>query len=317
MNRIQIKSILRRFPPRRRYLVGVSGGRDSVALLHWLVDLRYKNVVVCHLDHQLRGRSSTADVGFVQKLAGKYGVDIEIGVTNVRALAAKKKMSIETAAREARYVFFTRVAKRRHCLTIFLAHHADDLVETFLINLFRGAGMSGLAAMRAVSVRKIDNVKLQIVRPLLGVWRTEIDDYVREHRLKFRDDASNKNLAPLRNRVRRRIIPYLEKTLDRNIRQNIWRTAMIASEEEGFFETLLPEKLSKFTALAVEPLRKMPVAVQRRVLHEWLRAGDVPGVSFDLIERVRALLDLAGGVAKTNLPQNRHVRRRTGHIFIE
>ena len=317
MNRIQIKSILRRFPPRRRCLVGVSGGRDSVALLHCLVDLGYKNVVVCHLDHQLRGRSSTADVGFVQKLAGKCGVDIEIGVTNVRALAAKKRMSIETAAREARYAFFAKVAKRRHCLTIFLAHQADDLVETFLINLFRGAGMSGLAAMRAVSVRKIDNVKLQIVRPLLGVWRREIDDYVREHRLKFREDTSNRNLRPLRNRVRRRIIPYLEKMLDRNIRQNIWRTAMIASEEEGFFETLLPEKLSKFTALAVEPLGKMPVAVQRRMLHEWLRAGDVPRVSFDLIERVRALLELAGGVAKTNLPQDRHVRRRAGHIFIE
>ena len=318
MRWIQINtSLLRPFSPGARYLVGVSGGRDSVALLHWLVDLGYKNVIVCHFDHQLRGRSSRADAIFVQKLAAKYDVDLALGSASVRALAAKKKMSIETAARDARYKFFAQVAKRRRCRTIFLGHHADDLVETFLINLFRGAGTSGLSAMRAVSVRKIDNVKLQVVRPLLGVWREQIDDYVRKHRLKFREDASNKDLAPLRNRIRHRIIPEIEKQLGRNVRASIWRAATIAAEEENFFEALLPDKLSKLTALAVKPLRAMPVAVQRRMLHEWLRTSDVPDLSFDLVERVRALLDLTNRVAKTNLPQDRHVRRRAGHIFIE
>jgi tRNA(Ile)-lysidine synthase len=318
MRWIQINtSLLRPFSPGARYLVGVSGGRDSVALLHWLVDLGYKNLIVCHFDHQLRGRSSRADAIFVQRLAAKYDVDLALGSASVRALAAKKKMSIETAARDARYKFFAQVAKRRRCRTIFLGHHADDLVETFLINLFRGAGTSGLSAMRAVSVRKIDDVKLQVVRPLLGVWREQIDDYVRKHRLKFREDASNKNLAPLRNRIRHRIIPEIEKQLGRNVRASIWRAATIAAEEENFFEALLPDKLSKLTALAVKPLRAMPVAVQRRMLHEWLRTSEVPDVSFDLIERVRALLDLTNRVAKTNLPQDRHVRRRAGHIFIE
>ena len=140
MRLIEPKTLPRKFPAIRRYLIGVSGGRDSVALLHSLVDLGYKNLIVCHLDHQLRGRSSAADARFVEKLAAKYDVDLALGSTNVRALAAKKKMSIETAAREARYKFFAQVAKRRRCRTIFLAHHADDLVETFLINLFRGAG---------------------------------------------------------------------------------------------------------------------------------------------------------------------------------
>ena len=318
MRWIQINtSLLRPFSPSARYLVGVSGGRDSVALLHWLVDLGYKNLIVCHFDHQLRGRSSRADAIFVQKLAAKYDVDLAIGSANVRALAAKKKMSIETAARDARYKFFAQVAKRRRCRTIFIGHHADDLVETFLINLFRGAGPSGLSAMRAVSVRKIDNVKLQVVRPLLGVWREQIDDYVRKHHLKFREDASNKNLAPLRNRIRHRVIPEIEKQLGRNVRGTIWRAATIAAEEENFFEALLPDKFSKLTALAVKPLRAMPVAVQRRMLHEWLRGSDVPDLSFDLIERVRALLDLSNRVAKTNLPQDRHVRRRGGQIFIE
>src|ERR1700758_4712336 len=186
----------RDFPPNERYLVGGSGGRDSVALLHWLINLDYKKLIVCHLNHQLRGRSSDADARFVKHLAVKYHVDRSLGSTDVGALAAKKKMSIETAARAARYAFFAKVAKRRKCRTIFLAHHADDLVETFLLNLLRGAGMTGLAAMREVSTRRVENVDLAIVRPILSVWRTEIDDYVREHRLKFREDPSNKNLAP-------------------------------------------------------------------------------------------------------------------------
>ena len=318
MRWIQINtSSLRLLSPGARYLIGVSGGRDSVALLHWLVECGYNKLIVCHLNHRLRGRSSRADAIFVQKLAAKYDVGLALGAIDARALAMRTKQSIETAARDARYKFFARVARRRRCRTIFLGHHADDLVETFLINLFRGAGTGGLSAMRGVSVRKIDNVKLQIVRPLLGVSREQIDDYVRKHRLKFREDASNKNLAPLRNRIRHRIIPEIEKQLGRNVRGTIWRAATIAAEEENFFEALLPDKLSKLTALAVKPLRAMPIAVQRRMLHEWLRARDVPDLSFDLVERVRALLDLSNRAAKTNLPQDRHVRRRAGQIFVE
>jgi tRNA(Ile)-lysidine synthase len=318
MRWIQINtSSLRLLSPGARYLIGVSGGRDSVALLHWLVECGYNKLIVCHLNHRLRGRSSRADAIFVQKLAAKYDVGLALGAIDVRALAVRTKQSIETAARDARYKFFAQVARRRRCRTIFLGHHADDLVETFLINLFRGAGTGGLSAMRGVSVRKIDKVKLRVVRPLLGISREQIDDYVRKHRLKFREDASNKNLAPLRNRIRHRIIPEIEKQLGRNVRGTIWRAATIAAEEENFFEALLPDKLSKLTALAVKPLRAMPIAVQRRMLHEWLRARDVPDLSFDLVERVRALLDLSNRAAKTNLPQDRHVRRRAGQIFVE
>src|SRR5262249_37430512 len=139
--------LIRNFPPDARYLIGVSGGRDSVALLHWLTNLGYKKLIVCHLNHQLRGRSSNADARFVEKFAVKCGADFELGVVNVRALAKKKKMSIETAAREARYTFFAKAVQRHCCHTVFLAHHADDLVETFLFNLMRGAGLTGLTAM--------------------------------------------------------------------------------------------------------------------------------------------------------------------------
>ena len=105
--------------------------------------------------------------------------------------------------------------------------------------------------------------------------------------------------------------------MGRNIRQNVWKTAMILAEEENLFETLIPNNLADAAILAVEPLRKMGLAMQRRVLHRWLRAGDVPDLAFNLIERVRQLLDPASRIAKTNLPKGRHVRRRAGKLFIE
>jgi len=318
--------VSRDFPPEARYLVGVSGGRDSVALLHWLVNLGYEKLIVCHLNHQLRGRMSDADARFVQKLGERCrrstrprtrtaDLDFELGAVNVRALAAKKKISIETAAREARYKFFAETARRRKCKTIFLAHHADDLVETFLINLFRGAGPAGLSGIREISTRRIDDVDLTIVRPFLGVWRKKIDIYVREHRIKFREDASNKNLNPLRNRIRHRIIPYLEKILGRNIRPAIWRAAVIAGEEEDWIEKQLPD--STDAQFSVVRLRALPVALQRRAILKWLRAQKISEISFDVIERVRCLADHDAANAKVNLPQDRHARRRAGRIFVE
>jgi len=343
VNRIQIKTkVSRSLPPHARYLIGVSGGRDSVALLHWLVDAGYKRLVICHLNHQLRGNSSNADARFVKRLVERYNqtivgqalrlpgsrtgkrsarrttigdIEFALGSANIRALGKKQKMSIETAAREARYAFFAETARRRNSRTIFLAHHADDLVETFLINLFRGAGSAGLSAMREISTRRIDGIDLTIVRPFLCVWRKEIDDYIRKHRLMFREDATNKNLTPIRNRIRHRIIPYLEKTLGRNIRQNIWRTAVIAADEEKWIESDLPD--SKHADFSVGKLRALPVALQRRALLKWLRAQNVSNVGFDTIERVRSLADRDARIAKVNLSENRHALRRAGKIFIE
>jgi tRNA(Ile)-lysidine synthase len=106
---IQFESdTLRKFPPRCRYLIGVSGGRDSVSLLHWLVELGYRKLIVCHLNHQLRGRSSQADARFVEKLAAKYQTDFEIGSGDVRAVAKKNRLSIETAAKSADVAVATR-----------------------------------------------------------------------------------------------------------------------------------------------------------------------------------------------------------------
>jgi tRNA(Ile)-lysidine synthase len=309
--------LLGRFPATRRYLVGVSGGRDSVALLHCLTSLGYRRLIVSHVDHQLRGRASTADAKFVSALAAKSNLESEIGHVDVAALARRTKQSIETAGRNARYDFFAGVARRRRCSTIFLGHHAGDLVETFLFNLFRGAGPAGLTGMRQVATRNVDGVDLTIVRPLLGATRDEIDAYLKSHRLKYREDATNKMLGPLRNRIRHRVIPYIEEQLGRNVRGALWRAATISADEAEWAETLVDPVSTGKSELSLRELRKQPRALQRRTIHLWLQARGIVSLDFETIERVRGLVQPAARAAKTNLPHDRHARRRAGKLFLE
>ena len=311
------RELLTRFSPTRRYLIGVSGGRDSVALLDALLNAGYKRLVVCHLDHRLRGRASSADAKFVKAFASKLKLQCEIGRADVGALATRTKQSIETAGRNARYEFFARVARRRRCRTLFLGHHADDLVETFLLNLFRGAGPAGLGGIRQVATRKVKGTALTIVRPLLNTTREEIDVYLKEHRLKFRDDATNATLAALRNRVRHRIIPYIEKQLGRKVSGALRRAATIAADEAEWAESQIESLSIESHQLRVKELREQPRALQRRTIHRWLQSRDIEDLNFETIERVRALLDPDAREAKTNLARDRHARRRAGKLFIE
>lgn len=307
---LPVSPVVQKFPPNRRYLIGVSGGRDSVALLDLLAGFGYHKLVVCHLNHRLRGRSSDADARFVERLAAHYGFSCVIGREDVAVRAEKSRESIETAARNARHEFFRKVAGSKKCDTIFLAHHADDQVETFLFNLFRGAGSAGLGSMR-VETR---HGSLRVVRPMLGVWRSEIDAYIAARRLKFREDASNSSLAHQRNRMRHRILPLLEKYFGRDIRQSVWRSADILSAENEWLESLAVEPGRE---LQVPLLRKMPLAQQRRVIHSWLKNMKVTGAGYREVELVRSLADLHGAPAKVNLPGGLHARRRAGKIFLE
>lgn len=307
---------LQDWPLDKRYLVGVSGGRDSVALLDWLVASGYRKLIVCHLDHRLRGRSSAADARFVRRLAEAHSLDFEQATADVRQRSQNEKLSIEAAARAARYSFFATVARRRRCRTIFLGHQGDDLVETFLINLFRGAGAQGQRSIRSVSARTVDGVELTILRPLLASSRASIDEYVRERRLKFREDATNQQLDSLRNRVRHCVIPLLEREFGRDIRLAVRRAAAIAAEEDALLNAMVPQPTATGT-LAAKQLRGMPVAVQRRTIAKWLRVHAIADVGFDMVEQVRALLAPGGTPAKVNLTRNRHARRRAGELFIE
>jgi tRNA(Ile)-lysidine synthase len=171
--------------------------------------------------------------------------------------------------------------------------------------------------MRPVATRDVDGVQLTIVRPLLGLARAQIDSYIRERGLKYRDDASNDSVTPMRNRVRHRIIPYIEKQLDRKVRRALWRAATIAADEAEWADTLLDSSATGTRDLAVKDLREQPRAFQRRRIQRWLQSRGVVDLDFDTIELVRALIAPDAPHAKTNPPRDRHARRRAGKIFLE
>ncbi|HEY2343005.1 MAG TPA: tRNA lysidine(34) synthetase TilS [Chthoniobacteraceae bacterium] len=298
-------------------LIGVSGGRDSIALLHLLVEAGWKQLVVCHLDHGLRVESAE-DARFVAKLADRFALPHVCKRLNVRTLAARNKQSLETAAREARYAFFARTARSRRCPRLFLAHHADDQVETFLFNLFRGTGAGGLKGMRPVSRRTIDGTALEIIRPLLGVWREEVDAFVSARGLEFREDASNADPQFTRNRLRHELLPLLEKGFGREVRRAVWRAAEILGAEDELLTSLLPGhgEEGESRELEVDCLRLLPVALQRRKIYAWLRGNGVARVGYEAVEAVRALLT-DHRRAKINLPGGIHARRRAGKLFLE
>jgi tRNA(Ile)-lysidine synthase len=300
--------------PSEPALIGVSGGRDSVALLHALVARGFRQLFVCHFDHALRPESAE-DAGFVRRLARRWKLPVVIEREDVARRAKRRKQSLETAAREARYAFFARVAAARDCPRLLLAHHADDQVETFLFNLFRGAGAAGLAGMAIVSRRTIDGVELAIHRPLLGTWRAEIDAYLAAHALDFREDPSNADPRHTRNRLRHEVLPAIERAFGREVRQALWRASQVLRAESALLEGLLPREPLP-AALEVRGLRALPEALQRRQIHAWLRARGVPDVGFGEVEAVRSLL-LHEQPAKVNLPGRAHARRRAGQLFLE
>ena len=309
-----LRRALAPYDPRERYLIGVSGGRDSVALLHLLVEMDFKRLIVCHLDHRLRGAASRADALFVQRLARRLGLDCVTGKADVATLAAGKRQSVETAARDARYEFFVRTARRRRCGVLFLAHHADDQVETFLFNLFRGAGGAGLAAMRPEADRFHGSFRLRLVRPLLGVWRKEIDGCVRERKWHFREDASNRELVNLRNKMRHEIIPVLESRFGREIKRSVWRSAEILGAENEWLASLIEIEKGE---IPLSRLRGMPLALRRRLIHAWLKKTGVPCIGFDEVEAVLGLVAGDRARSKINLPGGFHARRRAKKLFIE
>jgi tRNA(Ile)-lysidine synthase len=315
----QLGRAMRAYAPGRAYLVGVSGGRDSVALLHGLVELGYRRLIVAHLDHGLRGRAARDDARFVERLGKELGLTAETGRVDMAEVARARKLSLETAARAERHRFFGEVAGRRRCRTLLLAHQADDQVETFLFNLLRGAGPAGLAAMRAESCQQVGRRKLRIVRPLLGVWRAQIDTYLTQRGWAWREDATNADAsAHSRNRLRAEVLPALSQAMERDVRAALWRTADILGAEEDWIAGLLADGQPLPARLPVASLRSEPLAKQRRLLRAWLSGRQLAGIGYHEVELVRGLLAPdPDAPAKVNLPGGRHVRRRAGVLFVE
>ncbi len=206
-------------------LVGVSGGVDSVSLLDLLALLSekfYFKIIIAHYNHSLRGADSDADEDFVKDLAIKYGFDYFSAKGDVLTYSEKNSISIELAARQLRYNFFERTSRNHYADFVATAHTADDSAETFLFNLFRGSGLTGLSGIPATR-NFVKNVV--IARPLLTLKKKEIIEYAKARKLKWREDRTNEAVDYTRNRIRRVLIPLLEKEFNPQIIEAINRAA--------------------------------------------------------------------------------------------
>lgn len=205
-----------------KIVVGVSGGPDSICLLHVLQELGYE-VCVAHIHHGLR-ENANLDEKFVKEFCEARGIPFFVKHVNLKELA--DKMTIEEAGRKVRYAFFNEILQKEKCQKIATAHNCNDRVETVLMNLIRGSGLSGL--------KGIEIKRENIIRPLLACTREEIETYCMQNHLNPRKDESNEETIYTRNKVRLELIPYIESHINSNVVQTINRMADIVTEEERF-----------------------------------------------------------------------------------
>jgi tRNA(Ile)-lysidine synthase len=257
-------------------VVGVSGGADSVALLHLLHQLGFRPTVA-HINHQLRGEASDADETFVKARAESLQLPFKSTRVDVQALADEKGVSIEMAARAARHHFFSTWGPHAR---VALAHHADDQAETFLLRLARGTGPEGLSGMR--TYQQIG--ALHLIRPMLNLTRTQILVWLNERNISWREDASNGENDYLRNRIRNTILPMLEQELSPTIRQQICRTMAILRDENELLDKAA--EMSGIDSLDTQALLQEPIALARRKLRNWLFSHHLPEIDFATIETI-------------------------------
>ncbi len=203
-------------------LVGVSGGPDSVFLWRHLLELGFP-VIVAHFDHGLRP-DSRADAEWVREQATHLNCRFVLGQNEVKAYAKQTGLSLEAAARQMRYRFLFETAEANACQAVAVGHTADDQVETVLLHLLRGSGLRGLCGMRFCTILEKFSTKIPLVRPLLGVWRRDIERYLEQAGISYRQDVTNRDPRFLRNRVRHELLPILE-TYNPQIRRHLWRMA--------------------------------------------------------------------------------------------
>lgn len=302
---------------RRRWLVGVSGGADSVALLHLLVRGGLRRLVVCHLDHRLRGRASTQDARFVQGLAAALGLACEMQRVEVARLVRQRGESLETAARWARHEFFAACAKRHRCPRVILAHHADDQAETVLWNLLRGS--QGLKGMQTTQrILSAMGTRLELHRPLLGLRRSDLRAWLSANNLRWREDASNAESLGVRNRLRLEAIPLLADISGRDAAAMLARAATAAEDHRDILAWALGQAqvLDPQGRLHLPALRLLPAALQRAALTSFLQSQGVPDIDRALVGRAMALLDPDAAPA-VNLPGGGRLRRREARVFVE
>jgi tRNA(Ile)-lysidine synthase len=261
--------------PGETLLVAVSGGQDSVCLLHILAHFRPKlglKLILAHLNHQLRGLESDEDAEYVAGLARALGIPAVIASEDVPDYQAVHGLGVEEAAREVRYRFLAQAARSNGARYVATGHTRDDQIETILMHLVRGSGLGGLGGLIPLSAWPYPGPDLYLIRPLLSLSRAETEDYCREHGLAPCRDASNLSLSPLRNRVRQELVPQLEK-YNPQIGAALLRTGRLAREANHYLDA--ETERAQATVLRREGeailldkvgLRRLPEAIRRGVL---------------------------------------------------
>ncbi len=286
-----------------RLVVGVSGGPDSLTLLHALHALGFE-VIAAHLHHGLR-EAADADAAAVEAVARRLGVPLVVGRDDVAALAAAGRQSLEDAAREARYRFLFRVAREQRAVAVTVGHTADDQSETVLMHLLRGSGLTGLAGLRPCRRLPRWDAEIPLARPLLGVRRTATIAYARRYGLPLRWDASNWQRAFFRNRLRLDLLPRL-RVENPALDAALGRLAAVAAAEEDFLAAEARRRLTavlvaeddKFVGLQRQAFLAAPLALQRRWLR-WAAARlGAPEVGFEHVEAARRASAYPGGGAR-------------------
>ncbi|MFQ5882074.1 MAG: tRNA lysidine(34) synthetase TilS [Candidatus Methylomirabilales bacterium] len=290
--------------PRAGVVVAVSGGADSVVLLHCLLRLRTELSLilhVAHFDHGLR-EASRRDALFVQELAASWGLS---ATTGSWVCEGRRGRSLQAEARRARYRFLQEVASQVGATKIALGHHRDDQAETVLLHLLRGSGLRGLRGMLAIREGRV-------IRPLLGVGREEIEAYAKVHRLSFLEDPSNRDLRYLRNRIRQHLLPLLQRQYNPSIGKTLARMAALVAEDEAYLEEVAAgslDPLSDFRGsricMGLASLRGLAAPIRRRILERAIRSvapeGYLTSTHLEAVERLVA----RRGPSMVTLPRGR------------
>ncbi len=293
-----------------KVLAAVSGGPDSMTMLHILYLLREElgiSLHVAHLNHMFRGADSEADARFVAGMAQRYGLSATIEARDVPGYKNKHRLSGQVAAREMRYRFLRETADQVGASRIALAHQADDQAETVLINFLRGTGLTGLKGM--FSVREG-----LYIRPLLQVRRSEIERYCDEIKLPYRQDYSNLKTYYFRNKVRLDLMPLLESEYNPALVPALLRLSEICREEDVYledraetaFRSCLLEKDGVRVVLSLGGLKELPLAVRRRVLRRAWQSldGKQKNLAFRHVETILDLIRSGRTGARAVLPGN-------------
>ncbi len=284
--------------------VAVSGGIDSVALLRLLLELRRELGIVLsvvHFNHKLRGEESDTDQEFVTNLAREHGLEFYCDYDDVAAQAAKERISVETAARQIRYGFFRHLLGEdsdqenpRKLDKIATGHTLDDQAETVLMRLIRGSGFRGLGGIHPrVAVEDLaTEVLREIIRPLLGIRRCELEQYLNSLGQSWREDSTNADARFTRNRMRKLVVPLLEREFNPTVAEGLSELAEIARGEEDYWENEISEPGPVVMNASVSRawLVTEPAAVQRRVVKA---IGDRAGIPLEF-KHIEEILRFAG-----------------------